>query len=86
MSSEEARRFLTHLVTDRNVVASTQNQAFNALLFLYRYILKADYDLKDKVVRARRTLYIHVVLTREEVDRVIQSQDTKKGDGAYVPP
>jgi integron integrase len=63
---------LTHLVTDRNVVASTQNQAFNALLFLYRHILKADYDLKDKVVRARRTRYIPVVLTREEVDRVIQ--------------
>jgi len=65
VSSEEARRFLTHLVTDRNVVASTQNQAFNALLFLYRHILKADYDLKDKVVRARRTRYIPVVLTRE---------------------
>lgn len=71
--ADDARRYLTHLATDLNVVASTQNQAFNALLFLYRHILKADYDLKDSVVRARRTKYIPVVLTREEVARVIQN-------------
>jgi integron integrase len=52
------------------VAASTQNQAFNALLFLFRHILKKDFDLEDTVVRARRTKYIPVVLTREEVDRV----------------
>ncbi len=75
LTSEDAVRYLTHLATDCNVVASTQNQAFNSLLFLYRHILKADYDLKDKVVRARRTRYIPVVLTREEVDRVIEFLD-----------
>jgi integron integrase len=72
LTSEDAVHYLTHLATDCKVVASTQNQAFNSLLFLYRHILKADYDLKDKVVRARRTRYIPVVLTREEVDRVIE--------------
>ncbi len=72
---DDARRYLTHLATDLNVVASTQNQAFNALLFLYKHILKANYDLKDSVVRARRTRYIPVVLTREEVNRVIQKLD-----------
>lgn len=71
IDSEDARAFLTHLAVDRHVAASTQNQAFNALLFLYRHILKTEYDLKDKVVRARRTKYIPVVLTRDEVDRVI---------------
>ena len=75
VTSDDAARYLTHLAQDRNVVASTQNQAFNALLFLFRHVLKADYDLKDKVVRARRTRYIPVVLTREEVDRVIAALD-----------
>ena len=56
-------------------MASTQNQAFNALLFLYRHILKVDYDLKDKVVRARRKRYIPVVLTREEVDKIVSLLD-----------
>jgi len=73
LTAEDARRFLTHLATERGVVASTQNQAFNSLLFVYRHILKVDYDLKDKVVRARRTRYIPVVLTREEVGRVIEN-------------
>lgn len=72
VTADDARRFLTHLATERRVVASTQNQAFNSLLFLYRHILKADYDLRDTVVRARRTRYIPVVLTRDEVARVIE--------------
>ncbi len=71
IDSDDARRFLTHLAVKKRVAASTQNQAFNALLFLYRHILKADYDLKDKVVRARKTKYIPVVLSRAEVDFVI---------------
>ena len=73
VGSEDARRFLTHLAVEQHVAASTQNQAFNALLFLYRHILKADYDLKDKVVRAKRTKYIPVVLTRGEIDRIVKN-------------
>ena len=71
VDSEDARCFLTHLAVDGRVAASTQNQAFNALLFLYRHVLKQDYDLKDKVVRARRSKYIPVVLSRREVDAVV---------------
>jgi integron integrase len=71
VNSDDARRFLTHLAVDRRVVATTQNQAFNALLFLYRHILKADYDLRDTVVRARRTRFIPVVLSRPEIDAVV---------------
>lgn len=72
VDKEDARRYLTHLAVNQRVVASTQNQAFNALLFLYRHILKADYELGDTVVRARRTRYIPVVLSRAEVDAVFQ--------------
>ena len=69
--SEDAKKYLTWLAVERKVAASTQNQAFNSLLFLYRHILKAEYDLKDEVVRAKKSRYIPTVLTREEVDRII---------------
>ena len=72
VDSEDARRFLTHLAVDRNVAASTQNQAFNALLFLYRHILKSEYELGDSVVRARRTKYIPVVLSLDEIERIVK--------------
>jgi len=53
-------------------VASTQNQAFNALLFLFRHILKRDYELGDSVVRAKVSKYIPTVLTRTEVDAALK--------------
>ena len=71
MNAEDAKRYLTWLAMERKVAASTQNQAFSALLFLYRHILKVDYDLKDDVVRAKRTRYLPTVLTRAQVDLVI---------------
>lgn len=70
VDSADARGFLTHLAVDRHVAASTQNQAFNSLLFLFRHVLEREYDIGEKVVRARRTKYIPVVLSREEVERV----------------
>lgn len=72
VSDEDAKNFLTDLAVNGHVVASTQNQAFNALLFLFRHILKRDYDLKDRVVRAKRTKYIPTVLTRPELDAVLE--------------
>ncbi len=72
ITSEDAKRFLSHLATDKQVAASTQNQAFNALLFLFRHILKADYNLYDTVTRARKTTHIPVVLSRKEVDQVVR--------------
>jgi len=71
VSDTHATAFLTDLAVEHKVVASTQNQAFNALLFLFRHVLNRDYDLKDRVVRAKQSKYIPVVLTREEVDAVL---------------
>jgi integron integrase len=61
------KSFLAHLAVERRVAASTQNQAFNALLFLYRNVL--DYDLGDisDTVRAKRKRYLPVVLSRQEI-------------------
>ena len=73
VSSETARLFLTDLAVTRKVAASTQNQAFNALLFLYRHVLKAEFEMGDSVVRAKTKKYIPTVLTRDELDRVLSS-------------
>jgi integrase len=58
--------------TERNVAASTQNQALSALLFLYRDVLGQDMPWLDDVVRARRSVRLPVVLTRDEVRAVIR--------------
>jgi hypothetical protein len=54
MGETEIGRFLSSLVTDLRVSASTQNQALNALLFLYREVLSKDIGYVNGVVRAKR--------------------------------
>ncbi len=61
------RRFLEHLAVERRVSAATQNQAFNALLFLYREVLKIDLGTVEGITRARRSRRLPVVLTRSEL-------------------
>jgi len=71
MGREEVAAFLSHLASGRNVSASTQNQALNALLFFYRHVIGRDLGGLADVVRARRPLRIPVVLSVEEVERVL---------------
>ncbi len=71
LSSDDVKKYLTYLATTRKVSASTQNQAFNALLFLFRHILKKDFGDQKDVPRAKRSSYIPVVLTRDEVNAVL---------------
>jgi integron integrase len=72
LSASDVKDFLTFLAVKRKVSASSQNQAFNALLFLFRHVIKNEFgELKD-VVRAKRKPYIPVVLSREEVDSDIE--------------
>lgn len=71
LSSEDVKKYLTYLAATCKVSASTQNQAFNALLFLFRHILKKDFGDQTDVPRAKRSSYIPVVLTREEVNAVL---------------
>jgi integron integrase len=75
MGAEEVRAFLTHLATELNVAASTQNQAFSALLFLYREVLKQRLPWIDDIVRAKRPLKVPVVFTQAEA-RAVLSQIT----------
>ena len=71
MGKNEIESFLTHLAVDRNVSSSTQNQAFNALLFLYRKVLQIDIDDEIQAVRAKKGRYLPSVMTRDEVMVVV---------------
>lgn len=75
MGADEVTRFLTHLAVNGNVAASTQNQALNALLFLYREILKVELPWLDSLQRAKKPARLPVVLTRDEVRRLLASLD-----------
>jgi len=72
LTIDDVKSFLTYLAVDRKVSSSTQNQAFNSLLFLFRNILKEDYKGFDGVVRAKQRKYIPVVLSREETDNILE--------------
>jgi len=71
LNPDDVKAFLTDLAVEKKVSASSQNQAFNALLFFFRHVLKREFGKIDGVVRAKRKPYIPVVLSREEVDRII---------------
>jgi integron integrase len=71
MAEDEISVFLTHLAVDRHVAASTQNQAFSALLFLYQQVLDRKLDFIDGVERVSRPPKLPVVFTREEARAVL---------------
>jgi integron integrase len=73
MGEAEISHFLSSLANDSHVSASTQNQALNALLFLYHEVLGKKIGLVEGVVRAKRPRRLPVVLTREEVKAVLGS-------------
>jgi integron integrase len=71
MGAFEVERFLSDLAVNGKVASSTQNQAFNALLFLYREVLHQEWGELGRVERAKRPQRLPVVMTRSEVDRVL---------------
>lgn len=73
MGEKEVMEFLTDLAVTRNVAPSTQNQALNALVFLYRQVLERPLDNLHGVVRAKKKQKIPVVLTPHEVGRVLDN-------------
>jgi integron integrase len=75
MGAPEVSRFLTSLAVDRQVAASTQNQALAAILFLYKDVLDRDPGWVDDVVRARRPQRLPVVLSQQEVHAVLSALD-----------
>src|SRR5437762_13374953 len=71
LDADAVRSFLTHLAVNEHVAASTQNQAFNALLFLYKQVLQMDMPDIQGVERARHSRRLPVVFTKAESNAVI---------------
>ena len=72
MGAEEINAFLSHLAVDRQVAASTQNQALSALLFLYREVLEEQVGWIGEIVRAVRPRRLPEVFSRDEVVRILR--------------
>ncbi len=73
LTTGDVKEFLTYLAVKQKVSASSQNQAFHALLFFFRHVLNREFGTVDGVVRAKRRPYIPVVLSREEIDLIIEN-------------
>ena len=76
------KAYLTYLAMERKVAKATQSQAFNALLFLFREVLKIDVSKMRKVVRAKRGPKLPVVLAEDEVRRLFAN--TSKTSSALM--
>jgi len=72
MGVNEINQFITHLVVERKIAASTQNQAISAILFLYRHVLHIQLDESLTIgFRPQRAKNIPTILSKEEVKRII---------------
>lgn len=72
MGEREISAFLSHLSVNEHVAASTQNQALNAIVFLYKHVLKKDIGELKNIYWAKRPSRLPVVLTQDEVHRILE--------------
>ncbi|MFM9818019.1 UNVERIFIED_CONTAM: phage integrase N-terminal SAM-like domain-containing protein [Spiribacter pallidus] len=72
MGEAEAQQFLSRLAVKHNVAAATQNQALDALVFLYGKVLEQPLSSFGEVVRAKRPQRLPVVLTHEKATTVAE--------------
>ena len=72
LATEDVKDYLAYLAVKCKVAASTQNQAFNSLLFFFRHGLKREFGELKGVPRAKKSLYIPAVLSREEIDAILK--------------
>ncbi len=75
LTAVHVKNYLTHLAVEKKVSASTQNLAFNSLLFLFRHVLGREFGTIDGVVRAKKKPYIPVVLSRAEIEKIFRAID-----------
>ena len=71
LATADVKEYLTFLAVKCKVASTTQNQAFNSLLFLFRHGLKRDFGILQGVPRAKKSLYIPTVLSRPEIDAIL---------------
>ena len=78
LDQDHLKNYLTYLAVERRVAKSTQSQAFNALLYFYRHVIKKDVELPADVVRPRRGRRLPTVLTVSEVKNLLQALTGQK--------
>jgi integron integrase len=71
MGAREVTAYLSHLATERDVAAATQQQALSALLFLYRHVLETDLPWLNDLVRPKKPARLPMVLNLDEVSRLL---------------
>jgi integron integrase len=76
MDGAAMKAFLEHLVVNRRVSASTQNQALNALVFFYKHVLKNEAIELGEFAQSKKPRRLPVVLTRDEVQRLFTALDS----------
>ena len=75
MGAPEVAAFLSWLANERNVAATTQNQALHSLLFLYKHVLGKELPWLEGVIRAKRPSRVPTVMTRDEVTRLLAAME-----------
>lgn len=75
MNAREINQYLTYLAVKSNVAASTQNQALNAIMFMYREFLGKEIGDIGNFIRAKRSKKMPVVLSRQEVEKVLSNMN-----------
>ena len=73
LGESDIAKFLSSLAVEGRVAASTQNQALNALLFLYKEVLRRQLGFIGETVRAKRPAKLPVVLSRAEVKSILEN-------------
>ena len=75
VESKDVKGFLEHLAVNVKVASSTQNQAFNSILFLFRHVLKKELKELQGTIRPKRKKYIPVVLSKRETNSIFKHLD-----------
>lgn len=73
MGATEVGAFLKHLAVDQNVAAKTQNQALNALVFLYKHVLKRNFGALENIPRAKGPQHLPEVMSVNEIQRILDA-------------
>ena len=75
LNASDVKKFLSYLAMQRDVTASTQNVALNSVLFLYKYVLNQELEEIVGFSRAKKPQKLPVVLTQQEVQRLLSHLD-----------
>ncbi|ODS32868.1 MAG: hypothetical protein SCARUB_01974 [Candidatus Scalindua rubra] len=73
LGAADIKKYLEYLAVERKVSASTQNQALNAIVFFFKYVMKKEVGIIGDFTRARQRKRVPVVLAREEVGRLLSA-------------